>query len=359
MNTHAYAKPPVKISTVRPLCVDLDGTLVKSDTLIDSLLLLLRTRPVIASETPFWVFQGKAAFKEIVTSRSRSTLSHLPYNRPLRAFLRREDAKGRDLYLATGADGDGRPNGRTSRHIRGRFGSDGRTNLTGDHKLGVFGNVFTADFDYVGNAQADLPLLAQAIEPMVANPASALNQALKRSNIAISSHLRRPQSCSEDREGHPPPSVGQERTPPCSSPVSHTSGFGWLLRSPWRFSASRLTASSAYIVNDLLDIEADRRHPKKRARPFAAGDLPAPVGIGLAVVFLAMALTGPGFCRSVLRAIAGLSGNEPELLAVSQACRPGRRHLASGLYAIRLLAGALQSMWRSPRGLPAFRSSSF
>ena len=46
MNSQAYANPSAEISTDAPLCVDLDGTLVKSDTLIDSLLLLVANASV-------------------------------------------------------------------------------------------------------------------------------------------------------------------------------------------------------------------------------------------------------------------------------------------------------------------------
>ena len=93
MNTHAYANPPAKASTVRPLCVDLDGTLVKSDTLVDSLLLLVRVHPLTALKTPFWLLSGKAAFKERVTSAVSLDIAHLPYNRPLLAYLKEQHVR--------------------------------------------------------------------------------------------------------------------------------------------------------------------------------------------------------------------------------------------------------------------------
>ena len=52
------------------------------------------------------------------------------------------------------------------------------------------------------------------------------------------------------------------------------------------FLAFGLCASATYILNDLLDIEADRRHPTKRRRPFAAGTLAATSGVAVMVVFL-------------------------------------------------------------------------
>ena len=88
----------------RPLCVDLDGTLVKSDTLVDSLLLLVRTRPLDALKTPLWALRGKANLKREVTARVTLNVEHLPYNRPLLEYLMAQRGEGRKLYLATGAD---------------------------------------------------------------------------------------------------------------------------------------------------------------------------------------------------------------------------------------------------------------
>jgi 4-hydroxybenzoate polyprenyltransferase len=53
------------------------------------------------------------------------------------------------------------------------------------------------------------------------------------------------------------------------------------------FLAFGMTASSAYVLNDLLDLTADRRHPRKRHRPFASGDLPLSAGFWLVPVLLA------------------------------------------------------------------------
>ncbi|WP_239154240.1 decaprenyl-phosphate phosphoribosyltransferase [Amycolatopsis sp. FDAARGOS 1241] len=52
------------------------------------------------------------------------------------------------------------------------------------------------------------------------------------------------------------------------------------------FVAFSLTASSVYLINDAVDVDADRAHPTKRNRPIAAGIVPVPVAYGAAVVFL-------------------------------------------------------------------------
>src|ERR1017187_6048945 len=92
------------LATSRPLCVDLDGTLVKSNTLLDSLMLMLRTRPALLLALPGRLLQGKAAFKAFITESVSLDVAHLPYNLKLLRFLRQQQTQGRRIYLATGAN---------------------------------------------------------------------------------------------------------------------------------------------------------------------------------------------------------------------------------------------------------------
>src|ERR1700760_4754742 len=86
------------------LCVNLDGTLVKSDTLVDSVLFMARHRPAELVKIPGWIAQGKAAFKRHVTSAIELDVEYLPYNQALLTYLQEQHAAGRSLYLATAAD---------------------------------------------------------------------------------------------------------------------------------------------------------------------------------------------------------------------------------------------------------------
>src|SRR3984885_10218043 len=174
-------EPPVAAQTERPLCVDLDGTLVKSDTFVDSLMVLARRHPLSFLRTPFWAVKGKAYLKSRVASLAALDVAHLPYNRPLLDYLREEHAAGRKLYLATGAD---RVLAQSVAAHLGIFdevmASDGTTNLTGNNKLQHLQQRFGDDgFDYIGNAMPDLPLLQGAHRAMTANPDLRLSSALK------------------------------------------------------------------------------------------------------------------------------------------------------------------------------------
>ena len=181
-------EPPVAAPVERPLCVDLDGTLVKSDTFVDSLMVLARRHPLALLRTPSWATKGKAHLKSQVAALAALDVAHLPYNRPLLDYLRDEHATGRKLYLATGADR------LLAWSVAAHLGifddvmaSDGAVNLTGNNKLQHLEQRFASDgFDYIGNALPDLPLLKSAQRAMLANPDLRLSSALKSRNIKVS-----------------------------------------------------------------------------------------------------------------------------------------------------------------------------
>jgi phosphoserine phosphatase len=206
-------QPESKAEEYKPLCVDLDGTLVKSDTLVDSLLVLARTHPLLLFRLPAQVLRGKAQFKSFVTDNVTLDVAHLPYNRNLLRFLQQEHARGREVYLATGADI--RLAERVADHLGifdGVLGSDGTSNLTGNNKLASLqkrlgGN----DFVYVGNDTPDLPLMAGAAESMVANPSRRLSSKLRARGIVPSRTFEERSTFLEvARQGASTAPVGQE-----------------------------------------------------------------------------------------------------------------------------------------------------
>jgi hypothetical protein len=171
-------------SAALPLCIDLDGTLVRSDTLHDSIFAMFRQRPLALLLLPFWVLRGKAAFKAEVAKAVTLDAAKLPYNRPLLEFLKAQHAAGRPIYLATAADA--KLAQAVAEHV-GLFAavlaSDGSTNLSGETKLAAFRARFPQGFSYIGNALLDAPILAACSEPMVANPWRSLLRELRRMQV--------------------------------------------------------------------------------------------------------------------------------------------------------------------------------
>jgi 4-hydroxybenzoate polyprenyltransferase len=338
------AKPEPVPADLRPLCVDLDGTLVKSDTLVDSLLVLARTHPAFCFALPAHLLRGRAALKAFITSHVSLDVAHLPYNHVLLQFLHEERARGRVLYLVTGADV--RLAQRVAAHLgifNGVLGSDGAVNLTGTHKLDRLRTHFDGgEYGYIGNDTPDLPLLAHAAEIMVANPSLRLRLRMRARGIrSTRTFAERAGSLRSALRSMRPHQWAKNLLIFLPLLLAHVPVPGRLLTALLAFFCFSFTASSAYIVNDLLDIEADRRHPQKRLRPFAAGDLSAITGAGMAAVLLLLAFSGArllplaftGWLLCYLGTALAYSWYLKRIALVDVM-------VLSGLYTLRLFAGS-------------------
>jgi 4-hydroxybenzoate polyprenyltransferase/phosphoserine phosphatase len=349
-------------SSADPLCVDLDGTLVKSDTLVDSALALARHHPADLLKLPGWLLQGKAALKRHLTAAVDLNVAHLPYNRQILQYLEQQHAAGRPIYLATAADSTLAQ--RIADHLglfTGVIASDGTLNLAGNNKLAAFRRQFgdSGAFSYIGNALPDLPLLQHCHQPMVANPTASLRAALRSARIT-------------------PVRVFNEQVSPLKAwpkairihqwaknvliflplLLAHSRDRGLIAAAAVAFLSFGLCASATYIVNDLLDLEADRQHPRKRRRPFASGDLSAITGVVVVLLFLAasaaLALAVPHIVKAVSPTLVLVPPYQISFFGwlciylvttLAYSLRLKRAVLVdvvvlSGLYTIRILAGS-------------------
>jgi 4-hydroxybenzoate polyprenyltransferase len=276
-----------------PLVVDLDGTLIHTDMLHESALRVSRDRPLDVLRIPLWLLQGKAVLKSELASRSSFDAALLPYNEALLAWLKEERAAGRRIVLCTASD---RAIARAVADHLGVFddvlASDGGVNLAGDRKAEALARHFGhGNFDYVGNSSADLKVWRRARRAIVVNGA----RGLARKAAAL---------CNVERE-FPPQKRGFTAWRkvlrmhqwmknllvfvPLLAAHHVTDVQGWLTLM-LAFASFCLCASTVYIVNDLLDLESDRAHPRKRKRPFASGAVPAWNGVVLAPVLLGASL---------------------------------------------------------------------
>ncbi|MGO8837900.1 MAG: apolipoprotein N-acyltransferase [Limisphaerales bacterium] len=159
-----------------PLCVDLDGTLIKTDLLWESLARLLRRNPFQLLPVLFWWMRGRAWLKRQLVRRVTIDPATLPYHESFLAFLQEQKQAGRKLILVTAADRDmALP---VANHV-GLFdevlGSDGKTNLRGANKLKVLVEKFgERGFDYAGNSSADFAVWRGAREAIVVNAGAAV-----------------------------------------------------------------------------------------------------------------------------------------------------------------------------------------
>ncbi len=157
--------PPVATAARRaeedaPLVVDLDGTLINGDTLVESILSLIRHRPSCIPMLPIWAFRGRAGLKANIAERFQLDAATLGYRRDLLEYLQAERQKGRRLILATAAHES--TASRTSEHLEifdEVLASTGSVNLKGKTKRDKLVERFgVKGFDYIGDSKADTPV---------------------------------------------------------------------------------------------------------------------------------------------------------------------------------------------------------
>lgn len=339
--TVAIATPAAQAQSLRPLCVDLDGTLVKSDTLFDGVFQFLRHRPLQFWRLPLWLLKGKAYLKTEVARAAPLDVARLPYNTELLYFLQARRREGREIYLATGADGPLAT--RVADHLgifSGVLATDPATNLIRTRKLARLKERFGA-FDYIGNSRADLPLLANAGEAMLANPTPALRISMSMRQIPVAhtfvDHGPLVRTLFKAIRLHQWAKNVLLFVPLLLSHQLSARALGAAFAAFFCFS---FMASANYLINDLLDMESDRRHPSKRLRPFASGDLSVTAGVGLALLLFAASLAilpllpaaFAGWLGLYITTTAAYSFYLKRLAVVDVL-------LLSGLYTLRMLAG--------------------
>jgi 4-hydroxybenzoate polyprenyltransferase len=271
-----------------PLCVDLDGTLTHSDVLIESFLILIKQNPLYAFLCIIWLLRGKAHLKAEIAARVAIDVSLLPYNARLVDFLRQERSQGRDLYLCTA--GDHRYAEQVASHFgffKGVMASDASRNLSGSHKAEALSSTFGIQgFDYCGNARADIPVWTLARQAIVVGSKSIEAAARKVNQTTVFFEESRPFIRLALKEMRVYQWV---KNLLIFLPLLASHRFtqvDTLVDMGIAFLSFCFCASSVYLLNDMLDLDADRRHIRKRDRPFASGKLPLLAGIILMLVLL-------------------------------------------------------------------------
>jgi 4-hydroxybenzoate polyprenyltransferase/phosphoserine phosphatase len=277
-----------------PLCIDLDGTLIATDSLAEALLLLARQHPLDLLRLPAWLLHGKARLKDEIAHRVTVDVTLLPYRQEVLEFLRAEKANGRRIVLATASDHT------TAEQVAGHLGlfdeivgSRDGTNFKGPAKLAELERRFgPGNFDYMGDSTADLCIWKSSRRAYVVSGGAVLRKAQRictpykvfptGGKLKPCLKALRPHQWVKNLLLFIPLILGHRLT--------DLHRISYAIFAFWSFS---LCASAIYIINDLLDLESDRRHPTKRRRPFASGKLSAAAGAVLSTLLLlaAFALT--------------------------------------------------------------------
>lgn len=278
-----------------PLVVDLDGTLLRSDLLVESWLLFLRRTPWRFWAPLVWLREGKAALKDRLAQETDIDVAVLPYSPQVVEVIEEARRSGRPVLLATASDR--RLAERIAEHL-GLFdevmASDGLINLSARRKRDALVARFGAQgFDYIGNAHDDLPVFAAARQGFLASPQPGLARRAAR----LGEHIQEMPSNKAGIAGWLEATRLHQwlKNLLVFVPLlaSHQIGDPLLLsHAVVAFVLFGLCASSVYLLNDLLDLPEDRQHPLKRHRPFAAGHLSIKAGLVLTPLLLFSAFGG-------------------------------------------------------------------
>ena len=280
------------MQTLRPVYVDLDGTLIKSDLLWESLFMLARQKPAALWRVPLWALKGKACLKAEIARRIAFDAALLPYRAEVVDQLSEARAAGHRVVLATAA------NERLAEAVAEHLGvfdavmaSDDSVNLSAHRKLErIVAENDRDGFDYIGNSRDDICLLEAAADATVVAPDRAASRWQARTGATLirdegASLVR---SCLKAMRPHQ-----WMKNMLVFVPLVLTHEYfdmPMMVAGITAFFSFSFAASSVYILNDLLDLSSDRRHKTKRRRPFASGAVPIPVGLMLGLGLMAASI---------------------------------------------------------------------
>lgn len=287
------------------LAVDLDGTLIRSDMLYEGFWAAFardwRT-PFLAAAA---LTRGKAALKDRIAALAEIDAACLPYDPAVLERLRSARAEGARLVLITAADR------RYAQAVAAHLGlfdavhaSDGQTNLSGTAKLvRLRAEYGEAPVTYIGDSHHDLPVW-QGTSGAITVAAPASLRARVDAMHPGAEHLSpAPGAAAQARtllRALRPHQWMKNTLVFVPMMAAHDHAAMTLFLAVLAFVAFSLVASAVYLLNDLLDLAADRAHPRKCARPLASGRLPIRRGMAmipaLLLAGLALALVlGPLF----------------------------------------------------------------
>lgn len=327
------------------LAVDLDGTLLRSDTLHEGFVRALFTRPLDAVMAAAAIVRGRAAVKARLSDHSSAAVEHIPVHADFLAWLHDMAQSGRSLHLVTAAHHSVAAAAAQRFPIFDRvIATEGETNLKGVHKRDRLTSEFPEGFAYAGDSSADLPIFAHAESIVVVGT----DEGVKKRALA----LGRPVEAEFSLQGATAKdwlkalrihqwSKNLLMFVPLflSGAIFHldtvfTAVLGFVLMG--------VAASGTYILNDLSDLDADRRHWSKSGRPFASGLISPLIGLLAAVTLIVGGLAGslllsPAFAAALLLYLATTLGysfwmKRVPLLDVG---------VLAALYTLRLAMGAV------------------
>ncbi|MBS1509709.1 MAG: UbiA family prenyltransferase [Bacteroidetes bacterium] len=278
-----------------PLVTDLDGTLIETDLLYEAFVLLLKKNPLYVFNCIPWTLKGKAYLKSKIFGNTEIAYDTLPYNTAVLDFLKQEFANGRKIVLATASPVYAAEQVAKVHPLFSEiYGTTETVNLKsaikGDFLVRQFGE---KQFDYIGDSSADIPIFAQCNNAYLVNPSSSLQKSTAAvAAVAQTWHTKKASLKDYIKAIRAYQWIKNLLlfVPLITSHSYHSLKLAVL--SFFGFCVFSAVASAGYLLNDLFDLTADRKHPRKKNRPIASARIPITKGLILAVFLLTAGLIG-------------------------------------------------------------------
>ncbi|WP_227268003.1 UbiA family prenyltransferase [Roseobacter weihaiensis] len=327
-----------------PLVVDLDGTLLRSDLLLETAFRRLGNDPAAAFGMLGALKNGKAALKHFLCDDAECAPATLPYDETVLSILHRARDAGRRVYLASGSHESFVS--AIAAHLvvfDGFFATTSSVNLSGQNKAKCLVDQFGAgDFDYIGNAAADLPVWKVARQPIAIRTSGSVSAKLREMapGALFLDHKRASlKSWGKQLRVHQYAKNALVFLPMFAA---HMFDFASLFTATLAALAFCFAASACYMLNDLVDLAEDRIHRTKKDRPLAKGDIPlihaiiaVPILLGCAtIVSLSISLPFAGVLAVYFVLTTLYTLHLKQILLVDVLT-------LSGLYTIRMIGGAV------------------
>ncbi len=289
----AAPTPPSSTTAQAPLCVDLDGTLVATDTTAESVFNLLRNAPWKAFALLWALLRGRPRFKRYLAENAPVDAASLPYRDEVLDEMRQARRDGRQVLLVTASDqatADA-----VARHVElfdEAIGSDGQSNLKAGRKAELLVSRFgSGGFRYVGDSSADLPVWKAANHAIMVCPTPKIRRSAEQLVPTVTVLSERPNRLKAAIRELRPHQWAKNVLLFVPLYFSHQySDLALVFTALVAFLSFSFCASSIYVLNDLVDLPSDRRHRTKRSRPLAAGTLTIPEGLALSLSALVVAV---------------------------------------------------------------------
>ena len=326
------------------LVVDLDGTLIKTDMLMESFLGLIKKNPLYIFKVLLWLLKGKAVLKSKIAHRVDIDVSVLPYNGEFIDYLREQKANGRSLALATATHT--RYAEQIAEHLQlfdRIFATKSATNIAANNKAKILCDAYgEKQFVYAGNASPDFKVWKHSSNCVVIHSSNHFKEKANRlAPMEMDFIVQKPFLLEHLKACRIHQWIKNVLIFVPIFAAHAITDVGVLVNGLLAFLAFSLCASSAYLFNDLLDLDSDRHHSTKKKRPFAAGTLPVLHGLLLVPVLLTLTSVICMFLPSlfamvlfgyfITTTVYSLTLKKYLMLDVI---------ILAGLYTVRLLAGA-------------------